>query len=144
MAEDAVQEGFLSLWRSGTRYNRARGSVRPWVLGVVHNRAIDAFRCGAIRESRDVSDEGAAERNVAPERTEDQVGSREDARGVRAALGRLPAAQRGVIELAYLGGFTHSEIAAMLELPSGTVKSRMRLGLAKMRFTLGDPAEVPR
>lgn len=144
LAEDVVQEAFLSLWRSGARYDRTRGSVRSWVLGVVHNRAIDAFRRGAIRESRDVSDERAAERIAARERTEDQVASREDAREVRAALGTLPGEQRRVIELAYFGGFTHSEIADMLSLPSGTVKGRMRLGLAKLRLTLGDPAEVGR
>lgn len=142
MAEDVVQEAFLSLWRTGARYDRTRGSVRSWVLGVVHNRAVDAFRSGAVRAGRDVSDDGIAERMVAPDRTEAQVASRDEARELRAALAGLPAEQRRVIELAYFSGFTHTEIASLLELPPGTVKGRMRLGLAKMRLALSDPSEV--
>jgi RNA polymerase sigma-70 factor (ECF subfamily) len=140
MAEDVVQEAFLSLWRSGARYDPRRGSVRNWVLGVVHNRAIDAFRRGAIRDSRNVSDEGIAERLPATDRTDVEVARREDAHQVRGALGELPEEQRQVIELAYFGGFTHTQIAEMLALPAGTVKGRMRLGLTKMRMALGDPA----
>lgn len=142
MAEDVVQEAFLSLWRTGARHDSVRGSVRSWVLSVVHNRAIDAFRRGAGRESRDVSDDGIAERMAAPERTETEVAAREEAREIRTALSGLPVEQRRVIELAYFGGFTHTQIAEMLELPTGTVKGRMRLGLAKLRLSLGDPAEV--
>jgi RNA polymerase sigma-70 factor (ECF subfamily) len=142
IAEDVVQEAFLSLWRSGARYDRARGSVRSWVLGVVHNRAIDALRRGVVRDSRNVVDEGLAERVAAPELTDAAVARREEAREIRGALGELPTEQRHVIELAYFGGFTHTEIADMLELPIGTVKGRMRLGLTKMRMALGDPAEV--
>jgi RNA polymerase sigma-70 factor, ECF subfamily len=138
MAEDVVQEAFLSLWRSGARYDRARGSVRSWVLGAVHNRAIDVFRREAVRTSRNVGDEGLAERVEATERTDREVERRDDARLVRGALDELPADQRQVIELAYFGGFTHSQIAEMLELPAGTVKGRMRLGLAKMRMSLGN------
>jgi len=140
MAEDVVQEAFLSLWRSGGRYDRRRGSVRNWVLGVVHNRAIDAFRRGVVREGRNVSDEGLAEQLPAAERTEIEVARRDEASQVRGELGKLPAEQRQVIELAYFGGFTHTEIAEMLTLPAGTVKGRMRLGLTKMRIALGDPA----
>jgi RNA polymerase sigma-70 factor, ECF subfamily len=139
-AEDVVQEAFLSLWRSGARYDRRRGSVRNWVLGVVHNRAIDAFRRGAVRDSRDVSDEGIVERLPASEQTDVEVARRDEAEHVRGALGELPAEQRKVIELAYFGGFTHTQISEMLELPPGTVKGRMRLGLTKMRIALGDPA----
>ncbi len=142
MAEDVVQESFLSLWRSGARYDRTRGSVRSWILGVVHNRAIDAFRRETVRTRRDVPDEGVAERVQASERTEAEVERRDEARHVRAALGELPADQRQVIELAYFGGFTHSQIAEMLKLPAGTVKGRMRLGLTKMRLALGDTAGI--
>ncbi len=142
LAEDVVQEAFLSLWRSGARYDRARGSVRSWVLSVVHNRAIDALRRGVVREGRTVDDEGLAERVPAKERTEVEVARREEAREVRSALGELPSDQRQVIELAYFGGFTHVQIASMLEVPIGTVKSRMRLGLTKMRIVLGDPAQA--
>jgi RNA polymerase sigma-70 factor (ECF subfamily) len=142
MAEDVLQDAFLSLWRSGARYDRSRGSVRSWVLSVVHNRAIDAFRRGAVKQGRDVADEGLTEQLAAEERTETEVERREEARQVRTALGGLPADQRQVIELAYFGGFTHSQIAQMLELPAGTVKGRMRLGLSKMRLALSDPAGV--
>jgi RNA polymerase sigma-70 factor, ECF subfamily len=142
MAEDVVQDAFLSLWRSGARYDRGRGSVRSWVLGVVRNRAVDAFRRGAVKQGRDVGDEGLAEQLAAPERTDAEVERREEARQVRSALDDLPADQRKVIELAYFGGFTHSQIAEMLELPAGTVKGRMRLGLTKMRMALGEPGGV--
>jgi len=142
MAEDVVQEAFMSLWRSGARYDRRRGSVRSWVLGVVHNRAIDAFRRGLVRDSRNVSDEGIADRLPAAEQTDVEVARRDEARTVRVALDELPAEQRQVIELAFFGGFTHLQIAEMLELPPGTVKGRMRLGLTKMRMALADPAEA--
>ncbi len=139
MAEDIVQESFLSVWRAGARYERERGSVRSWLLSVVHNRAIDAFRRGAAKDARDVRDEGIAERLVSPELTDAEVERRDDARQIRRALEELPADQRQVIELAYFGGFTHSQIAEMLELPAGTVKGRMRLGLSKLRVSLGEP-----
>jgi RNA polymerase sigma-70 factor (ECF subfamily) len=140
MAEDVVQEAFMSVWRSGARYDPSRGSVRSWVLGAVHNRAIDAFRRDTVRAGRDVSDEGITERMAAPERTDAEVERRDQAQHVRSALGELPDDQRRVIELAYFGGFSHSQIADMLKLPAGTVKGRMRLGLMKMRIALGDPA----
>jgi RNA polymerase sigma-70 factor, ECF subfamily len=140
LAEDVVQDAFLSLWRSGAGYDRRRGSVRNWVLGVVHNRAIDAFRRGVVRDSRNVSDEGLAERLPAAEQTDVEVARRDEAQHVRGALEELPAEQRQVIELAYFGGFTHTQIADMLKLPPGTVKGRMRLGLTKMRIALGDPS----
>ncbi len=142
LAEDVVQEGFLALWRSGARYDRARGSVRTWVLGIVHNRAIDALRRRTVRDRGRVSDEGIEERLVARERTDVEFARRDEAREVRDALGQLPDEQSRVIELAYFGGLTHVEIASMLDAPVGTIKGRMRLGLAKMRMTLGDPAEV--
>jgi RNA polymerase sigma-70 factor (ECF subfamily) len=140
VAEDIVQEAFLSLWRSSVRYDRGRGSVRSWVLGVVHNRAIDAFRRDAVRITRTVGDEGIAERIEAPDRTDAEVERRDEASQVRSALRELPPDQRQVIELAYFSGFSHSQIADMLKLPAGTVKGRMRLGLTKLRIALGDPA----
>jgi RNA polymerase sigma-70 factor (ECF subfamily) len=140
MAEDVVQDAFLSLWRSGARYDQRRGSVRSWVLGVVHNRAIDAFRRAVVRTSRDVADDGITERMVAAERTDEAAERHDEAQQVRGALNELPAEQRQVIELAYFGGFTHSQIAEMLKLPAGTVKGRMRLGLNKMKGALGELA----
>jgi RNA polymerase sigma-70 factor, ECF subfamily len=137
-AEDVVQEAFLSLWRSGARYDPARGSVRSWVLGVVRNRAIDLFRRDTVRSGRDINADGVVARIPAPEDTASEVQRRQDAAEVRIALHELPSDQRQVIELAYFGGFTHSQIAELLELPTGTVKGRMRLGLTKLRLTLGD------
>jgi RNA polymerase sigma-70 factor, ECF subfamily len=143
VAEDVVQEAFISLWRSGARYDRRRGSVRTWILGIVHNRAIDGLRRSLVHDRRRASDEGLAERFEAPERTEAEAERREDAASVRAALEELPPEQSRVIELAYFGGFTHSEIAEMLEAPIGTVKGRMRLGLEKMRSTLEPQGATP-
>ena len=141
-AEDIVQDAFLSLWRSGSGYDPRRGSVRSWVLSVVHNRAIDAFRRQGSRDRRDISDEGIAERLPAPDATDAEVERRDDARQVRTALDELPPDQRRVIELAYFGGLTHNQIAEMLDLPPGTVKGRMRLGLTKMRYVLGEDARA--
>jgi RNA polymerase sigma-70 factor, ECF subfamily len=136
-AEDVTQDAFLSLWRSGQRYDRARGSVRTWVLGIVHHRAIDALRRATVHDRRRASDEGIEERFEAVERTDVEAARREESGIVRSALGALPADQSQVIELAYFGGFTHTEIAEMLDAPVGTVKGRMRLGLKKMRERLG-------
>jgi RNA polymerase sigma-70 factor (ECF subfamily) len=144
LAEDIVQEGFIALWRSGARYDRTRGSVRTWMLGIVHNRAIDALRRRAVRDRGRTSDEGIGERIAAPERTDLEVARRDEAREIRDALEQLPEEQSRVIELAYFGGLTHVEIASLVDAPVGTVKGRMRLGLAKMRMTLGDPTEVVR
>lgn len=141
-ADDIVQEAFLSLWRSGARYDPARGSVRSWVLGVVHNRAIDLFRSDSTRSGRDVADDDAVRRLASPESTEREAVRRDDAVHIRSALAELPPEQRRVIELAYFGGFTHREIAHMLSLPPGTVKGRMRLGLSKLRVSLAPLSEV--
>ena len=133
-AEDVTQEAFLSIWRSKARYDATRGSVRAWTLGIVRNRAIDALRREGGRAPKlDFDDEAALERKPAPERTEAEALRRETARQVRGALGALPSDQSQVIELAYFGGFSHSEIAKMLGMPLGTVKGRMRLGLEKIR-----------
>jgi RNA polymerase sigma-70 factor, ECF subfamily len=142
LAEEVVQEAFMSLWRSTARYDPSRGSVRSWVLRVVHNRTIDAFRRELSSSRHDVSDEWIADSLPARECTEDEVVRRSDARLVRSALDSLPGDQRQVIELAYFGGFSHTQIAAALNLPAGTVKGRMRLGLGKLRLALGEPAGV--
>ena len=136
VAEDVVQEAFLSIWRSGARYERARGSVRTWVLGIVHHRAIDQLRRSSVHDKRRASDEGLEERLESGERTDNEVARREEAASIRSAMDTLPADQSHVIELAYFGGFTHTEIAGILEAPVGTVKGRMRLGLEKLRNQL--------
>ena len=139
-AEDAVQEAFLSIWRSRTRYQPDRGSVRSWVLGIVHNRTIDTIRRNLVHDRRRTTAEGLEETHEATERTDVEVARREEAQTVRAALDTLPGEQNRVIELAYFGGFTHSQIAEMLDMPIGTVKGRMRLGLEKLRRQLAEGA----
>lgn len=139
-AEDVAQEAFLSVWRSRAGYDRARGSVRSWVLGIVRNRAIDALR----RNSRPgapqlgFDDDARLEAKPAAERTDAEALRRETARELRGALSELPNDQSKVIELAYFGGFSHSEIAEMLSMPLGTVKGRMRLGLERMRGRMAE------
>lgn len=138
-AEDATQEAFVSIWRSGGRYDRARGSVRAWALGIVRNRAIDALRAGAGRAPKlDLDDEALLERRESGERTEGEALQRETAKEVREALGELPGEQSKVLRLAYFGGFSQTEIAQMLGLPLGTVKGRMRLGLEKIRTGMAE------
>jgi RNA polymerase sigma-70 factor (ECF subfamily) len=141
LAEEVVQEAFLSIWRSGARYDRRRGSVRTWILGITHHRAIDVLRRGVVQDRHRASDEGIEERFESSDRTDVEVARREEALEVRGALDVLPDEQRRAIELAYYGGFTQSEIAEMLGIPIGTVKGRMRLGMEKMRDKL-EPAEV--
>jgi RNA polymerase sigma-70 factor (ECF subfamily) len=139
-AEDVTQEAFLNVWRSGARYDRARGSVRTWMLGIIHNRAIDALRRASVHDRRRGGDDTTAERMEARERTDVEAARRVEAQAIRAALDTLPADQVKVIELAYFGGFTHTEIADMLGLPVGTVKGRMRLALQKMRLQVAEMA----
>src|SRR5437660_259311 len=140
-AEEVAQEAFLAIWRSGARYDRTRGSVRTWLLGVVHNRAIDSLRRSTVHDRLRAADEQAAERIEAPERTEVEVARRDEARSMREVLGGLPSEQRRVVELAYFGGFTHEQIAEMLGAPLGTVKGRMRLALEKLRASI-EPREA--
>jgi RNA polymerase sigma-70 factor (ECF subfamily) len=138
-AEEVTQEAFISVWRSGARFDAARGSVRSWLLSVVRNRAIDFLRSRAGKAPKlTFDDDSVLEQRPAQERTEEEALRHETTAELRGALGKLPGEQAKVIELAYFGGFTHSEIARMLNLPMGTVKGRMRLGLEKIR---GDLAE---
>jgi RNA polymerase sigma-70 factor, ECF subfamily len=139
-AEDISQEAFLSIWRSRLRYRPERGSVRTWVLGIVHHRAVDSLRRNLIHERRRSRSAEEAEEQEAPELTEVEAARREEARMVRRALDSLPDDQCRVIELAYFGGFTHSQIADALGMPIGTVKGRMRLGLDKLRRELAQGA----
>ena len=138
-AEDVTQEAFISIWRSGARFDRARGSVRSWTLGVTRNRAIDALRRQAGKAPKlNFDDDAALEAQPAAELTETEAIRRETARRVRGAVSELPAEQSEVLGLAYFGGFSHSEIANMLNMPLGTVKGRMRLGLEKVRVHLAE------
>ncbi len=135
LAEDVVQEAFLGVWRNASRYVEGRGSVKTWLLSIVHHRAIDA-----VRRRRSTVD--LPERDDAPPpalRLPDvwgEVSSNLDADEVRAALASLSDVQREALELAYFGGLTQTEIAERTGTPLGTVKSRMRLGLLAMRELL--------
>jgi RNA polymerase sigma-70 factor, ECF subfamily len=137
-AEDIVQEAFLSVWRSAVRYEPERGSLRSWLLSVVHNRAIDWLRRSLQQDRRRADAEGIEERSAAPELTDAEAFRRDEAQALRAVMEQLPVDQLRVVELAYFGGFTHSQIAEMLDMPLGTVKGRMRLALDKMRDGLAE------
>jgi RNA polymerase sigma-70 factor (ECF subfamily) len=138
-AEDVTQEALLSIWRSGARYDRARGSVRAWTLGIVRNRAIDLLRKESGRSPKlAVGGDEILERHAAEELTDTEAVRRETAEEVRGAIQELPEDQSRVIGLAYFGGFSHSEIAEMLHEPLGTIKGRMRLGMDKIRATLAE------
>ncbi len=141
-AEEATQETFLSLWRTADRYDTHRGTLKTWLLSVVRNRSIDWLRREA-RHDRDLEiDDALVGRLEAAERTEEQAASREESRHARQLLISLPTEQRQVIELAYFKGLTHTEIAAKVGIPLGTVKSRQRLALTKMHEKLTSLPEM--
>lgn len=133
LAQDIVQEAFLSLWRSRARYRPEDGAVASWLLGIVRNRAIDGLRRQGRHDSRRAGEYDVEGRVAATDDVPGTIGDRDQAARLRTALHRLPAAQREVIALAYYGELTHTEIASRLGLPEGTVKGRMRLGLGKLR-----------
>lgn len=138
-ADDVVQEAFISLWRSRARYDPELGSVGGWVMGTVRNRAIDLLRKQSRHDSRRAGpDQPADDPHAAADAVEQTVAERDGAARLRAALGRLPVAQRDVIALAYFGELSATEIADRLSLPVGTVKGRMRLGLGRLRGSV-DP-----
>ncbi len=143
-AEDLVQEAFLSVWRSARSYRAERGSVRTWILSIVHNRGIDQLRTMASR--RRVHDKVEATTSVAqPSEAFAETWRNSQHEQVREALRILPPEQLKVLELAYYAGYTHVEIADLLDLPLGTVKGRMRLGLQKIREYFDTSGrEVPR
>jgi RNA polymerase sigma-70 factor (ECF subfamily) len=138
-AEDCIQEAFISIWRSGGRFDPTRGSVRSWTLSIVRNRAIDALRSKAGKAPKlTFDDEEILESRPSAELTDEEAMRHETATEVRGALTQLPGEQSKVIQLAYFGGFSQSEIAGMLNVPLGTVKGRMRLGLEKIRGELAE------
>jgi RNA polymerase sigma-70 factor (ECF subfamily) len=131
-AEDLTQEAFLKVWRSAGGYRVGRGSVRTWILSIVHNRGIDQIRSLASRRRTQDRVEQSAPRSQPSEAFAETWRNRQREQ-IREALNTLPSEQLKILELAYFSGYTHVEISNLLDLPLGTVKGRMRLGLKKIR-----------
>jgi RNA polymerase sigma-70 factor, ECF subfamily len=142
-AEDLAQDAFLKVWRNASSYRAERGSVRTWILSIVHNRGIDQIRSLASRRRTQDRVEASAPRSQPSEAfAETWRNSQRDQ--VREALNTLPPEQLKILELAYFSGYPHVEISELLGLPLGTVKGRMRLGLKKVRnFFESRGAAVP-
>jgi len=137
LAEDVVQDAFLGAWRNAARYVEGRGSVKTWLLSIVHHRAVDAVR--RRRPTTELPEaEAPAPRALTLPDVWQEVAGNLDRAEIAAALATLSDVQREAIELAYFGGLTQQEIAAQTATPLGTVKSRMRLGLLAMRRVLLD------
>jgi RNA polymerase sigma-70 factor, ECF subfamily len=143
-SEDLMQDAFLKVWRSAKSYRADRGSVRTWILSIVHNRGIDQIRSQASRRRTQDRIEASAPRSQPSEAFAETLrNSQRDQ--VREALDTLPPEQLKILELAYFSGYTHVEISDLLRLPLGTVKGRMRLGLKKIRdYFESRDAAVPR
>jgi RNA polymerase sigma-70 factor (ECF subfamily) len=132
LAEDIVQEAFVSVWKQAPRFDPARGQVRSWLLTIVHHKAVDAVRRRANRPERALPD--SAEDFIASHgRPEEEAEFASDAAAVREAVRLVPEDQRRTIEMAYFEGLTPVEIAERMNVPLGSVKSRLRIGLEKMR-----------
>jgi RNA polymerase sigma-70 factor, ECF subfamily len=138
-AEEVAQEVFLSAWRSGHTYDPGRGTTHTWILSMVRNRSIDVLRARKRRPVQPLAE------GLDPPDTSDVptlAVSNVDAETARVAMNSLPPEQKQVIELAYFGGLSHSEIAAQLAAPIGTVKGRIRLGLDRLRTAMGVPQDL--
>ena len=138
LAEDAVQEAFLGIWRGASRFIPERSKASTWILTLVHRRAVDLVRREERRRADPLPEDdiGGGERSA-----EDSAWLRLERERVQAALGKLPDQQREALELAYYGGFTQSELAERLGEPLGTIKSRMFAGLARLRELLEAPID---
>ena len=142
LAEDVLQEVFLSVWRDPSAYDRARGSFSSWLLAVVHHKAVDAVRREESQRRRQTlaQEDLALDEPVATRDVEEEAWTRVVAEQVRKALGVLSAPQREALTLAYYGGYTQREVAALTGTPLGTVKTRMLAGMRRLRIELGDVA----
>ena len=137
LAEDAVQEGFLAVWRTAASFSADRAKASTWILTLVHRRAVDLVRREQRRKTESYDETGGYEHPSDPS-AEDAAWLHFDRVRVQEALKHLPDTQREAIELAYYGGFSQSELAERLGLPLGTIKSRMFAGLARLRELLDD------
>lgn len=135
-SEEVLQEVFLEIWQSAGSFAPNRGQGRSWVLTIAHRRAVDRVRSAQAAGERDVR-AGMRELNTPPVAVEEQVELRIESRRVARALEALPEAQREALTLAYFGGYSQSEIAALSGTPLGTIKTRMRDGLSRLRTELG-------
>jgi len=133
-AEDVVQEAFVSVWRNAAGFDAGRGGLRNWLLSIVRNRAIDRLR-GSARTRTEVALE-TAEPVAGVADVWQSVALHLERKQIKEGFAALPEAQRRTLELAYFGGYTHVEIASQMQVPLGTVKGRMRIGLEKMRSFL--------
>ena len=138
LAQDVVQEVFLSLWRNAGRFDAGRGTVATYLLSMTHHRAVDVVRREENLRRWRTSDEGLELEPDPKARVEDEVEASERRAEVRAALSVLPPAQREALLLAYFGGYTQREVAALMGVPLGTVKTRMAAGMRKMKASLRD------
>jgi RNA polymerase sigma-70 factor (ECF subfamily) len=138
LAQDVVQEVFLSLWRNAGRFDAGRGTVATYLLSMTHHRAVDVVRREENLRRWRTSDEGLELEPDPKARVEDEVEASERRAEVRAALSVLPPAQREALLLAYFGGYTQREVAALMGVPLGTVKTRMAAGMRKMKEALQD------
>jgi RNA polymerase sigma-70 factor (ECF subfamily) len=135
-SEEVLQEVFLEIWQSAERFAPNRGQGRSWVLTIAHRRAVDRVRSSQASSDRDVR-AGFRDLDVAHDGVAEQVELRIEGRKVVAALATLPEPQREALTLAYFGGYSQSEIAALVGAPLGTVKTRMRDGLSRLRIEMG-------
>jgi RNA polymerase sigma-70 factor (ECF subfamily) len=135
-AEEVAQESLLDIWRTASRYDRDRGSPMAWILTIVHRKAVDRVRSAEAATRRDTTYH-AENQAVDHDATADAAHASLEAKRVRDALHSLTDVQREALELAYFGGYTHTEVATMLDLPVGTAKTRIRDGLIRLRDTMG-------
>jgi RNA polymerase sigma factor (sigma-70 family) len=138
LAQDVVQEVFLSLWREAGRFDAGRGTVATYLLSMTHHRSVDVVRREESLHRWRTSDEGLELEPDPKARVEDQAEASERRAEVRAALKDLPDVQREALLLAYFGGYTQREVAALAGVPLGTVKTRMAAGMRKMKAALRD------
>ena len=135
-AQEVTQEAYLDVWRQSARYDSGRGSAASWLLTIVHRKAVDRVRSAEAASRRDVAYQDA-NRVVEHDSTAEAAEASFEARRVRTALAGLTQVQREAITLAYYGGYTHAQVATMLDLPVGTAKTRIRDGLIRLRDALG-------